>query len=210
MDELNKSKTEKGSKFWSMLAGILVIVTLGMGISTTMRAWPLLNLPPMDDILSKVEGTLSEIKNSDGESSRGLVVISVSASSVLPAEGSYIYTPAMANDQDTGTAWVEGNSNAGIDEWLRFDFENKQKISNIAILPGYGSSKDSYYKNNRIKQLRIEFSDNSSESFSLPDEYKTHVISFDAIDTDFVKIIIENVYPGSHYNDAAISEVSFY
>ena len=144
------------------------------------------------------------------QNSGGGVLNGADASSILPPESGISYKPEMAVDQNLSTAWVEGVPDSGINQWIEFTFDAPKEISTVSILPGYASSDEAYFKNNRIKQLRVEFGPGPGNVFTLSDEFRTHDLKFDTVTADSVRIIILDVYPGSKFNDTAISEVDFY
>jgi len=144
-----------------------------------------------------------------GSTGGGSVDASITASSTLPPAEGYIYDASMAADGSNHTAWVEGADGIGDYEWIQFIFSKKQEISQMSIVPGYASTNSSYFKNNRVKEFRLEFSDGSKVPFSLSDEMTTHSIMFDPVNTEYVRIVILDVYRGSEHNDTAIAEVSF-
>lgn len=129
------------------------------------------------------------------------------------------YSAGFAMDGNTNTAWVEGAKGNGVDEWIRIDFidiqndweeiEISRGISAISLSNGYSKSKDAYYSNNRVKRIKIEFSDGTS----LIKELEDNVLAPQKIDfgktvsTKYLKIIVMDIYKGEKYNDACISEI---
>ena len=83
--------------------------------------------------------------------------ISVQASSALEPQGVNSYVPQNTLDRRLDTGWVEGVPGPGIGEWISFSFA-PQKITSIEVYPGYGKSKASFYRNNRVKAATIIFS----------------------------------------------------
>lgn len=133
----------------------------------------------------------------------------VIASSTLAPEGSSSYEPALAIDQDGSTAWVEGSSDAGENEWLELESDTPQRISTIQILNGYDKSNDIFYANNRIEKIRIDFSDGTYIYSTLLDGYGviSEIDLGQAIKTSSIRITIQGVYPGTRFNDTCLSEV---
>lgn len=57
----------------------------------------------------------------------------------------------------------------------------------------------------------MEFSDGSGESFVLKDKFKEQNIQLPhPVDTQYVTITVESVYPGSEFENMAISEIEMY
>lgn len=138
----------------------------------------------------------------------------ISASSILQPDSVISYEPELINDNNRSTAWVEGNPGNGIGEWVMFSLPNNQvtTICEIDIFNGYHKSEDLYYKNNRVKQLRIDFSDGTSTVHDLKEHnfgYPDTIYAFGK-DIRYVKITILDVYPGNMYQDTCISEVNFF
>ena len=136
----------------------------------------------------------------------------VDASSVLASQGSNYYYPSMATDKKFNTAWQEGADGFGYGEYLKFTANTDQKVSGIKILNGYCKSKDLYYKNNRIRKVKIFFSDGTVITKILNDnflEYNDIRLDEPVICTSF-RIQIVDVYQGTKYDDTGITEVEIY
>ncbi|MDE5771961.1 MAG: protein kinase [Ruminococcus sp.] len=138
-----------------------------------------------------------------------------SSTSELPVvtnnDGTFYYNVSNVVDGDYSTCWAEGTSDAGINESILLSSDRKQHVSEIVITNGYYKDKDIFYKNNRIKNCRLEFSDGTSQEVVLLGEYseQSNLIAFDPpIDTEYIRITILSVYPGNKYNDTCISEIS--
>lgn len=74
---------------------------------------------------------------------------------------------------------------------------------------GYCKSEDLYKKNNRVKNIRIVFSDGTSIDRYLEDEYANYnliVLPEPVICNEFY-IEITDIYRGTHYDDTCISEI---
>jgi Tol biopolymer transport system component len=142
----------------------------------------------------------------------------IQASSYLK-NNAYEYDAGLAMDGDDGTAWVEGANGNGFGEWLKLSFteiqdnwdskEIDRAITGISMINGYSKSSDVYYQNNRIKKIKIEFSDGSS----IIRELKDGVLGLQKIDftktiiTKYVKITVLETYKGKKFNDTCISEI---
>lgn len=133
----------------------------------------------------------------------------VIASSTLAPQGSSSYEPEKALDRNNSTAWVEGSSDAGENEWIELQSDTPQKISAIQINNGYDKSNNIFLANNRAEEIRIDFSDGSYIYSTLLDGYGV-ISQIDlgrAIKTSRLRITILGAYPGTQYNDTCISEV---
>ncbi len=101
--------------------------------------------------------------------------------------------------------WVEGVSGNGIGESIHLSCDTE--FNSIAILNGYiDFDKLHLYKNNsRVKKFKVLDEDNNVEYFALlDDEVKFQFIYFEK-PTKKVKLIIEEVYEGSKWDDTCIT-----
>lgn len=122
------------------------------------------------------------------------------------------YSPNLLLDNNKKTAWVEGVKGDGIGEWIKLDFKKDIEISNIAILNGYGKTVNLYYKNNRVKKVKIEFSNGEHLIKKLIcDMPRIQVIKLPKfIKTNYVKLTILEVEKGTEYKDTCISDLYFF
>ncbi|MDE5620244.1 MAG: protein kinase [Ruminococcus sp.] len=139
----------------------------------------------------------------------------ISATSELPSisnnDGNFYYNISNVTDDNYSTCWAEGTSDAGINESILMSADRKQHVSEITITNGYYKNEELFYKNNRVKNCKFEFSDGTSQEVTLLGEYseQSNLIVFDPpVDTEYIKITILSIYPGNKYNDTCISEIS--
>jgi len=204
-----------------IIAIILIVITLALISFTVIRAWPLVEhwqelrakekraeelaeaekfLEPDSDRVLK-DATPKEEKPS---------VFEVTASSYLTdPKREFDYSPKMTIDENTATSWVEADEGDGIGEWIKFEFLKSSKVGKLKIWPGYATDKDIYFKNNRLKKIQVEFSHDTAQEFELTDEYKEHEIALPGYTTDYIKITIKSVWPGSKFKDTCLAEVKF-
>jgi hypothetical protein len=134
-------------------------------------------------------------------------------SSVLPQDpevNRFNYGPGCLFDNDPTTAWVEGVDGQGIGEWIVIEFDGPRLVRDIQIADGYNKDRDLYLKNSRVKEMRIEFSDRQKASVVLKDAGAMQSIALpkgQPVAAYWVKFTIESVYPGSKFEDTAISEL---
>ena len=137
-------------------------------------------------------------------------VTEVSASSSL-FENNITYEAGFMTDGDASTAWIEGASAQGAGESVTLRFNSSYKVTGFNIHAGYHESKSIYRKYSRPKRIYVEFSDGSGESFVLKDKFKEQNIQLShPVDTQYVTITVESVYPGSEFENMAISEIEMY
>ncbi len=138
----------------------------------------------------------------------------LSASSELKPMSKYSYYVSRLVDGDFSTAWIEGVSGYGAGQTVTFTADRQQLVSGIRIMNGYCRNEDRYYRNSRVKTLRIEIPNDGTSSFDiqLKDQYRTwNNIQFDdPIPSDQVTLTILDVYPGTQYEDTGLAEIEFY
>ncbi len=118
-------------------------------------------------------------------------------------------SPSSAIDGNIGTAWVEGVDGPGIGESLTLNIGIPAELWNIGLLAGYFASPELLAANNRLKKVQITLSDGTSITEEFEDSSTTRVVHFDDIHTvDWVRVTILEVYPGTRWDDTAISELA--
>ena len=106
------------------------------------------------------------------------------------------------------TAWVEGKNGQGVGEWVVVEFDGQRLIKGFEIHNGYQKNPDIYYKNSRVRRLRVVFSNGESRTFTLQDQFGAQALSLDRpIRAYWAQFIIDEVYPGSKYTDTALSRL---
>lgn len=152
----------------------------------------------------------------------------ITASSTLAAQESELdpgevfhYLPFHAFDGDRDTTWAEGSPGHGVGEWLQVDFTSPVMVKGFDIRNGYWRLEQRLHENSRVKRLRVDFSDGTSEEFTLVDPVlqnygqlfrgngeriefaKTHV-------TSNVRFTVLEVYPGNRWEDVCITDISLF
>jgi len=147
------------------------------------------------------------------EEARSLTTFATtSASSHLPTDHGGQYQSWMAMDGSLETSWVEGVAGPGVGEWIQLSFPGMIEIYYINLDVGYDRDEDIFYANNRIKRATIIFSNGEQIELTLSDRRGMQMIALARapgpnIETTFVKVIIEEVYPGSRHNDTCLAEI---
>jgi hypothetical protein len=136
-----------------------------------------------------------------------------SASSHLPTDPGGQYQPWMAMDGALETSWVEGVAGPGIGEWFMLTFRGTAEISYINLDVGYDRDADSFYANNRIKRATLTFSSGEQIDVTFSDTRGMQMIDLaqvagSNIETNSVKLVIEEIYPGSEYDDTCLAEIA--
>jgi len=134
----------------------------------------------------------------------------VSASSVLKSSTGLSYSPGNAFDGVMRTTWQPGGS--GFDEWIEVTFADSKTVD-IQMINGFNHKDekhgDLYDSNARIKRVRLSYGPNLEYSVTadlLDGNREYQQIASSLISTRF-RITILDVYKGSKWKDAAISEI---
>ncbi|MFT4960158.1 MAG: hypothetical protein ACI92Z_001236 [Paracoccaceae bacterium] len=130
-------------------------------------------------------------------------------SSVLPPQGSNSYGPAYAADDNSQTAWVEAASGHGIGEFITFIFEQPQRLTTLSVRNGYAKSNRIYSRNSRVRRLRISASNGKRVGLVLADtaDWQGNDVLAALGKVSWIKLEIEQVYPGTQYRDTALTEI---
>jgi hypothetical protein len=138
----------------------------------------------------------------DGPSSE-----SVKASTTLSPQGKFKYLAKYVCDDDPTTAWVEGNPDCGIGEFL--EFKDWYIMNNtITILNGYQFSKAVWESNSRVKSFKVSLNGKDicvleladvmgAQTFVMPEKWQSGNFKFTILE----------VYQGTKYKDTAISGI---
>ena len=117
------------------------------------------------------------------------------------------------------TCWTEGVDGPGSGEWIVLTFPGTVEVTSIGVDIGYDRDdddtthrKDLFTRNNRVKRAIISFSGGESVQWTFADKRGVQTIPLDRtpgkpIQTTYVKLEIEEVYPGTHYDDTCIAEI---
>lgn len=142
-------------------------------------------------------------------------VSSAQASSTLVSSRGISYDASMAIDQDLSTSWQEGIDGYGLGEWIRLTFEETTPVKVIRMNLGNWSSSDKYQENGRPSSITLVMESDGQElgrmTQNLEDVMDNHCITFDTpVECSSIQFIIEDVYPGTKYEETVISELSLY
>jgi hypothetical protein len=108
----------------------------------------------------------------------------------------------------SGDAWVEGRDGNGVGEWVTIEFDGMRLVKSITVRNGYQKSNDIFQKNNRVRQLRVMFSQGETQTLSLPDRLGSEQISLPKpVKAYWMKFIIDDVWAGNRYTDTAITKL---
>lgn len=135
---------------------------------------------------------------------------SMTASSSAPDSEGVTYNINNVQDAKQSTPWVEGDEGSGLGSWVQADFGREVPLSGLTIWAGVWYTNEYWGRYNRPKLLVLEFSDGSSQEFTIADEFKPQTITLpSAKKTSTVKVKIKGIYTGNTFNDTGISEILF-
>lgn len=141
-------------------------------------------------------------------------VIETKSSSQLATEkignNTYDYSSWRVIDNDLSTCWSEGSDDYGSGESITLSFDNVYEINEIRIWNGLCASEDLFYKNSRLREISVAFSDGQSIDFECNDGWNNseNVITLPStVETSSITITIGSVYEGEKYKDTCISEI---
>ena len=144
---------------------------------------------------------------------------SVGASSYIPdnEKKGWKYRPYLVVDRDPSTAWGENEFGPGVGEWICFSFPDPVVVTRIGMIPGYDKiindeAGDRFYRNLRVKEVKVYFSDGTYEIASFKDERAMQYYDFKKPhETSKLKIYISKVYSeGAKNQNTHISEIEIW
>lgn len=175
-------------------------------------------LPSCSGVSKPVQNTAPSVASSNAASVQGETpprFSSVEVSSQLPGDNDTAdYGPGNLTDGNPATAWNEGAAGFGVGEWVKFSAVNPQRVTSVSIMGGfpkfYKDGSDVYKKNPRPREITISY-EGGSQGFTMQDvreQFQTFTLS-KPVDTRWITITIDSVYPGTRYEDCCIAEVKF-
>lgn len=105
--------------------------------------------------------------------------------------------------------WAEGEDGPGIGAYVEIEYNDP--VAWIYIINGYVdlSRQHLFYQNNRVKTMKVEDLENKMEyTLHFQDYVYLHDLVFQKA-TRHIKLTIQEVYPGTRYDDTCISAIYF-
>jgi hypothetical protein len=138
-----------------------------------------------------------------------------SASSALPADRLGSYQAWSAFDGRPEAPWCEGADGSGAGQWLDLLFESPLEVTRIRLANGYSYNDDIFAKNNRVKRATFLFTDGERLEWEFDDTGGWQEVPLGRapgpnMTISGVTIIIDEIYPGSLYDDTCIGEVEIW
>ena len=158
--------------------------------------------------IENIDRDNEDINNNDSQNLHSINISNSECSSILHDSTNKNYGSTKVLDGDFSTVWSEGVSGYGNGEWIILDFDNIYTVKKIKIVNGLVNKKNGYYNNNRPKSLTLQFSDGSSQKINLEDNNTGYqVVNINAVETSYVKFVIDSVYYGTKYDDTCIADI---
>jgi hypothetical protein len=154
-----------------------------------------------------------EIMSGPAEEARNLTPFATTrASSQLPTDHGGQYQSWMATDGALETSWVEGIAGPGIGEWIQLTFPGTIEVHAIGMDVGYDRDAAVFNQNNRIKRVTLVFSSGEQVELGFADRQGMQVIPLvrapgPSIETTYVQVVIDEVFPGTKYDDTCLAEI---
>ncbi|MEQ8898551.1 MAG: caspase family protein [Roseovarius sp.] len=131
-------------------------------------------------------------------------------SSVLASQGSNSYGPENLIDDKPETAWVEGVSGTGEGQTLAWEFGADTDINMLYLINGYAKSDRTFTRNARVSSLRVTGSTGAQATLSLRDTMEWQRFDLPGMAAQrWLQLEILGTYPGTHYQDTAISALGY-
>lgn len=152
---------------------------------------------------------LTDVNTADLEVYSKVRVTEALASSEVYQEG-YDNSPAMMLDGDPVTSWQEGADGNGINEFVSFKLDREYQVKYITLNLGNWRG-DLQYKENATPRTLTIWLDNRSFQVDFPYEKTQFCLEFSSpCPASEVYVRIDDVYEGTQYDDACISEMGIY
>jgi hypothetical protein len=141
--------------------------------------------------------------------------VTVTTSSSLTGQGSNTYLPSNMLDASQNTAWAEGVAGDGIGEWIEFKITKDFRVGTTWQLSnGYNKSRGLWEQNSRVKKFKVVVDDqvlgyvmlaniSTYQTFDIAPSWIRNTPAFKK--GTRIRFVIEEVYPGSKFDDTAIS-----
>lgn len=196
-----------------VLCGYSSDMKQSLGISDS-DAESLEKLVGVETSLNKATSSSNASESNASSEAQFAGITSATASSELPIDdlNPYGYDAMNLIDGDLQHAWVEGAPGTGSGEWIALKGDSAQGFSGFDIWSGYQKSEDLYQKNARPSHISVYVDGDLIGGYALSDSGLTSQrIDFGkTIKGKELKIVIEDVYPGSRDEDCAISEIKVF
>ncbi len=113
-------------------------------------------------------------------------------------------------DKKDDTTWQEGVPGYGINESVSFSFDSHHKVKYIAFKLGNWKNDKYYFGNAKPKTMTLVFGDYTGQ-VTFTGERKIEWVEVEpSVNADSMRLEINDVYPGTNWEDTCITEVTIY
>ncbi|MCC7537114.1 MAG: hypothetical protein IT379_12910 [Deltaproteobacteria bacterium] len=138
----------------------------------------------------------------------------VSASSELREGRRYVHAARNAFDGRNDTAWGEGAIGSGAGQWIEATLPSRRLVQRIEIVPGFDKwhprSGDLFFRNAHLRRFRLRFDDGTVLARHVEHGSRSHVVAGLQEWTRRVRLEVDEVWPGTRWEDLQISEIALY
>lgn len=136
-------------------------------------------------------------------------VIAASATSTISQKDTNNHPMCMFDKRDD-TSWQEGVNGYGINESVSFSFDRQWNVKYIAFKLGNWKNDKYYYGNAKPKTMTLTFGDYSGQvTFTGARAIEWVEVNY-PVTADSMRITINDVYPGTSWEDTCITEITVY
>lgn len=136
-------------------------------------------------------------------------VIAANASSTISQEGTS-NNPILLFDGKDATNWQEGVDGYGISETISFSFDDFYKVKYIGFKLGNWKTDRYYVGNAKPKTMTLAFGDYVGPVTFTGERKVEWVEVNNAVKANSMRVTIDDVYPGTQWEDTCITEIMVY
>jgi hypothetical protein len=119
----------------------------------------------------------------------------------------YPLTWAIDGDVRTGWCYEPHPSVKPQTPEIRFELPDGLVADELRLVNGYAKSDRLYRANNRVRGLRLVFSDGHEQRVPLTESREMQRVLFDRQASSQLRVVLETVWPGDTYDDTCLSEI---
>ena len=130
-----------------------------------------------------------------------------SASSTLRSDRWGTYDAGSTINGSLSSPWAEGVSGSGIGEWVMFSFPEAIHVHRIGLAVGHDRDDETFLARNRVKKVTLNFSRGEQMQLTFSDTRGMQMKDIGPVQSTYVQVVIDEVYPGEEYDDTCLGEV---
>ncbi len=136
---------------------------------------------------------------------------SVMASSVF-RQGRQEFPPELAFDGDRRTAWNEGVPGNGVGEWIEARYASEVVVRSVTVVTGWDAisrhGHDLFVENAHIRRATLILDGREVATTDASVDVRVITFSPQASRATTVRVRVDDVWPGTRYEDLCVSEVT--